>query len=215
MDMNAHHAIEISGVRVLFGKVAALDIDALTLGPGSSTVLVGPNGAGKSTLLLVVAGILQPTEGSARIGEFKPGSRGARVHVSFAPDQPALFDDLTLADQLEYVARLHRVDVESTASQQMIESLDASELLTKFPRSMSKGQRQKASLIVTTARPFEVLLLDEPTTALDAASRTALVAAIGDLAGDGVTVVSSTHDAELIEAADEQVTLINGQLADT
>lgn len=212
--MTANHAIEITGVRVLFGKVPALDVDALTLGPGGSTVLVGPNGAGKSTLLLVIAGILEPTEGSAQIGEFEPGSLGARVHVSFAPDQPALFDDLTLADQLAYVARLHSVDVESTASQQMIEALDASELLAKFPRAMSKGQRQKASLIVSTARPFDVLLLDEPTTALDAMSRTALVGAIGELAAGGVTVVSSTHDSELIDAADVQVSLVNGQLVD-
>jgi len=211
--MTSTQRIGLTDLRVLYGAVAALDIDALALGPGGSTVLVGPNGAGKSTLLLVVTGILRPTEGSVRIGDAEPGSRGARALVSFAPDQPALFDDLTLADQLAYVARLHKVDVESTASQQMIEALDASELLAKFPRSMSKGQRQKASLIVSTARPFEVLLLDEPTTALDADSRTALVRALGELAAENVTVVSSTHDAELIAAADVQIRLDNGHPA--
>lgn len=205
--------VRLTDVRVTFGDVPALEIDSLVVDSGTSAVLAGPNGAGKSTLLLVVAGLLQPDRGTVTIGDAEPGSTAARSSVSFSPDQPALFDDLTLADQMAYVARLHKVDVATTFSQQLIADLDAEELLTKFPRSMSKGQRQKAGLIVATARPFEVLLLDEPTTALDAASRTMLVSALASLSRDGTTVISSTHDTELIDASHEQINLIKGRLS--
>jgi len=207
--------VVLSDVRMLFADVHALRIDSLEFEVGTSTVLVGPNGAGKSTLLLIVAGLLQATTGRVRIHGAEPGSVQARSSVSFAPDQPALFDDLTVADQLTYIARLHDVDVASTRSQQLIDALDASSLLTKFPRAMSKGQRQKSALIVASARPFDVLLLDEPTTALDAGSRTALVAAIESFVDDGVSVISSTHDDELIDAAQLQVHLVEGRLAPT
>jgi ABC-2 type transport system ATP-binding protein len=205
--------VAMSRIRMLFGDVPALEIDSLKIESGTSTVLVGPNGAGKSTLLLIVAGLLRPVQGRVTIGGAEPGSAAALAAVSFTPDQPALFDDLTVDDQLAYIARLHKVDLSTTRSQRLIEDLDASELLNKFPRSMSKGQRQKAGLVVATARPFDVLLLDEPTTALDSDSRTALVAAIGSFVAEGVTVISSTHDAELIDAADAEVHLVKGRLA--
>ncbi len=194
--------VAMSRVRMLFGDVPALEIDSLKIEAGTSTVLVGPNGAGKSTLLLIIAGLLRPAEGRVTVGGAEPGSAAALAAVSFTPDQPALFDDLTVADQLAYIARLHKVDLSTTRSQRLIEDLDASELLNKFPRSMSKGQRQKAGLVVATARPFDVLLLDEPTTALDSDSRTALVAAIGSFVAEGVSNSSTLPTPRCISSKD-------------
>ena len=203
--------IEVDSLKQVYGKSVALDIDALTIEAGT-TALVGHNGAGKSTLLLIAAGLLRPTSGTVRIDGQRAGSLSARALVSFVPDQPALFDDLTLWDQMVYVARLHGQSEPDAGSLQLIETLDAFDLLERFPSAMSKGQRQKASLLVATARPLRVLLADEPTTGLDAAARTAFVDALEALVETGISVVSSTHDDELIERSTATVHLAGGRL---
>ena len=204
--------IEFEQVAKSYDKIVALDIERLRVEPASLAVLVGPNGAGKSTLLTLVAGLTKPSAGSISVNSVAAGSRAAREVVTFVPDQPALFDDLTLSDQLGYLARLHKLREPTELCQEMISVLDAHELLDGLPRSMSKGQRQKASLLMGMARPFEVLLLDEPTTGLDASSRAALISALASLAEAGKTVLCSTHEIELIEAAGDRIQLSDGRL---
>lgn len=205
-------SVRVSDLAVTFGKVDALSVPDLTLESSHLYVVTGPNGAGKSTLLQIIAGLLEPTQGHVHIDRASPGSLEARRLVSFVPDLPALFDDLTLDDQLHYVARLHKNKTLPDTCLDLIERLDAEPLLNKFPRSMSKGQRQKASLLVGTARPLTVLLLDEPTSGLDADSRTALIEGLAALTASGVTVLASTHDDELIEAAETRIELRDGHL---
>jgi ABC-type multidrug transport system ATPase subunit len=192
--------IEIERLTKEYGDTVVLDVEQWSL-PAGNAVLEGRNGAGKTTLLMILAGLEPPTRGVVRIAGHPAGSRAARAIVTFAPDQPALFDDLTLADQMTYVARLNGLREPSDVSAKLVEALGADALLGRFPRGMSKGQRQTAGLLVATARPFEVLLLDEPTTGLDERSRERLVEFLVDLAGDGKTVLSSTHDPDLLRAA--------------
>ena len=203
--------IEIEGLHKAYGDKVVLTIDAWSL-KRSNCVLEGENGAGKTTLLLILAGLEHPNRGTVQIDGHPSGSRGARSVVSFAPDQPALFDDLTVADQMAYVARLHGLDAPFEVANELVEALDAEELLARFPRGMSKGQRQKAGLLVATARPFGVLLLDEPTTGLDAASREGLVGVLKRVAADDRIVLSSTHDTELIREADRVFRVADGTL---
>ncbi len=206
--------IVVDKLRQEYGKSVAVDIDHLVIEAGT-TALVGHNGAGKSTLLLIAAGLLRPTSGRVEIEGTPAGSIAARQLVSFVPDQPALFDDLTLWDQMVYVARLHGRAEPDAGSTQLVETLDAFELLERFPRAMSKGQRQKASLLVATARPLTVLLADEPTTGLDAVAKTAFVDALSSLVDQGISIVSSTHDEELIERSTASVRLAGGRVVDT
>lgn len=204
--------IELRGVSHRYGKAVALSVDRLSI--TTSTVLVGPNGAGKSTLLLAVAGLLTPTEGTVTVGGHRAGSPAARRAVSFVPDSPSLFDDLTVADQMRYVARLHggHGAEPAPAATALVERLDAATLLERLPGTMSKGQRQKASLLVATARPCTVLLTDEPTTGLDAESRAALLEGFRFLEQGGLLIVSSTHDDDLIAAAGQRIRLEGGRL---
>jgi ABC-2 type transport system ATP-binding protein len=204
--------IELRGVRHRYGKALALSVDRLSI--TTSTVLVGHNGAGKSTLLLTVAGLLLPTEGTVTVGGAPAGSPDARRAVSFVPDVPALFDDLTLGDQMSYVARLHGGNgaEPAPAALELVELLEADDLLGRLPGAMSKGQRQKASLLVATARPCTVLLTDEPTTGLDSDSRDALLRGFQHLEAAGLIIVSSTHDDDLIVATPNQVQLAGGQV---
>lgn len=179
-------------------------------GPGN-VALVGANGAGKSTLLLLIAGLLMPRSGQITVGGVEAGSVPARELVSFIPDKPALFDDLTLTEQMTYVARLSGHDEPLPFALDLIERLGAEDLLDRFPRTLSKGQRQKASLLVATSRPFEVLLLDEPTAGLDKTSHLRLVEAVTELSEDALVLVS-THDPQLMEASTRRAEIENGQL---
>jgi ABC-type multidrug transport system ATPase subunit len=203
--------IEIEGLHKAYGDKVVLTVEQWSLA-ASNCVLAGENGAGKTTLLLILAGLEHPTRGVVRVNGHASGSRGARAVVSFAPDQPALFDDLTVADQMTYVARLHGLDAPFEVATQLVEALDADALLPQFPRGMSKGQRQKAGLLVATARPFEVLLLDEPTTGLDATSRAGLIDVLEKVAARDCIVLSSTHDDDLIREADRVVRIADGSL---
>ncbi len=204
--------IEIERLTKTYGTKVALTIDAWTL-PSGNCVLSGENGAGKTTLLMILAGLEQPTRGVVRIAGHPAGSPGARAVVTFAPDQPALFDDLTLADQMTYVSRLHGKDAPFHVAQTLAERLGSEDLLERFPRGMSKGQRQSAGLLVAMSRPFEVLLLDEPTTGLDERSRRGLIDLLGELGSDGFTILSSTHDTDLLREADRSVTVAGGAVS--
>lgn len=201
--------IEIERLTKTYGTKVALTIEEWALPPGNS-VLAGENGAGKTTLLMILAGLEQPTTGVVRIGGHSAGSREARAIVTFAPDEPALFDDLTLADQMTYVARLHGNKEPFHVAQALRERLCCEELMDRFPRGMSKGQRQRAGLLVATSRPFEVLLLDEPTTGLDELSRQGLIELLAGLGADGLTVLSSTHDTDLLQSAERTVRVEDG-----
>lgn len=203
--------IEIDGLRKAYGESVVLSVEQWSL-ESSNCVLEGENGAGKTTLLLILAGLEHPSSGVVRIDGHEPGSPGARALVSFAPDQPALFDDLIVADQMTYVARLHGQREPFEASTELVEALGAEALLARYPRGMSKGQRQKAGLLVATSRPFKVLLLDEPTTGLDATSRAGLIGVLKRLAQQGSIVLSSTHDEGLIDAADSIWRMEDGSL---
>ena len=203
--------IEIDGLRKAYGESVVLKMEQWSL-ESSNCVLEGENGAGKTTLLLILAGLEHPSSGVVRIDGHAPGSPGARALVSFAPDQPALFDDLIVADQMTYVARLHGQSEPFEASTELVDALGAEALLARYPRGMSKGQRQKAGLLVATSRPFKVLLLDEPTTGLDATSRAGLIGVLKRLAQRGSIVLSSTHDEGLIDAADSIWRMEDGSL---
>lgn len=203
--------IEIERLTKNYGTKVALTIEEWTLPPGNS-VLAGENGAGKTTLLMILAGLEQPTRGVVRIAGHAAGSPGARAVVTFAPDEPALFDDLTLADQMTYVARLHGNEEPFHVAQTLRERLGCEELMDRFPRGMSKGQRQRAGLLVATSRPFDVLLLDEPTTGLDEQSRRGLIDLLAELGADGMTILSSTHDTDLLREADRTVQVADGSV---
>jgi len=203
--------IEIERLEKAYGDRTVLTIEDWSL-PSSNCVLEGENGAGKTTLLLMLAGLEHPSRGEVRIKGHASGSRDARALVSFAPDQPALFDDLTVTDQMTYVARLHGLKEPFEVAGELVEALGCEDLLPRFPRGMSKGQRQKAGLLIATARPFEVLLLDEPTTGLDAQSRAGLIRVLKAVAERGNVVLSSTHDEGLLAAADTVARVADGSL---
>jgi len=190
----------------------AVDHLDLTVDAGETVALVGPNGAGKTTFLLVVAGLLEPSGGEVSVCGHPAGSLDARAAVSFLPDTPALYDDLSLAEHLEYVARLHGEEAWEDRGFELLERLGLSDSADRLPRGFSRGMRQKAAIALAFVRPFQILLADEPFDGLDPPSRKALDELLVDAAERGAAVVVSTHRSEVVERASRCVALLDGRL---
>jgi ABC-type multidrug transport system ATPase subunit len=196
-----------------YGDFLALDCFQVDLSPGQLVALVGPNGAGKTTFLTLAAGLLEPTAGSLWVEGAAAGSIAARGAVSYLPDTPVFYDDLSLAEHLEYVATLHGVSDDGARSHQLLERLGLGEWGDSLPSEFSHGMRQKASIALALVRPFSLLLADEPFDGLDPPSRDILFQLLGEAQEAGAAVVVSTHRRDVVGSADRCLALRDGKLA--
>jgi ABC-2 type transport system ATP-binding protein len=191
----------------------ALGSFRVDLAPGQLVALVGPNGAGKTTFLTIAAGLLEPTAGSLVVEGAAAGSIAARRAVSYLPDTPVFYDDLSLAEHLEYVAALHGVADNGARSQQLLERLGLGDWGGSLPSEFSRGMRQKASIALALVRPFTILLADEPFDGLDPPSRDVLFQLLAEARRAGAAIVVSTHRRDVVGSADRCLALRDGQLA--
>lgn len=205
-------AVQLAGVHVDFGSREALCHIDLDIHPGRLTVIAGANGAGKSTLLEVVAGTLHPSAGRVAV---HAGS------LAFVPQRTAVSDrlPLTVRDVATIGAwgRLGPWRRADAASRRAVDDALDRLALTSLQRrpftQLSGGQRQRALLAQGLARGAELLLLDEPTTALDAESSARIRDAIESEAGRGAAVLCVTHDDAVISTADRVVRLEAGRIS--
>lgn len=190
-----------------FGPLRALDAVTFRLAPGTLTALVGANGSGKSTLLRIAATLDEPTAGQVVVEGAEDGA-ARRRQVGWLGQEPGLYEDLTVRENLAFLAAFHgrAGEVEAAAAR-----FGIAHRLDQRVRRLSRGERQRAALArATLCGPL--LLLDEPTTALDPEAAEAAVRALADLR-DGRTLLVATHDAALIRAADRVLRLAGGRLA--
>ncbi len=185
-----------------YGDVVALAPTDFELLPGETVALVGPNGAGKSTLLSILAGALQPSEGSVE----------TRVRVGWVPQRPAHYARLSARENLELFGRLEGVRDSSTAAQRLLERFS----LPLEPRpsgELSVGNRQRLNVALSLLGEPRVLLLDEPTAALDPGQRRRVWDVVGALHGEGGAVCFATQNVEEIgEHADRVVVMQDGHV---
>ena len=201
-----------SGLAKDYGDGYGLDPVDIALGVGELVVLVGPNGAGKSTLIGLCAGLLEPTGGEVTVVGQPAGSLGARAATSYLPDNPVLYDDLSVYEHLEYIARLHGVDDWRTPADELLDRLDLGDRADDLPSRFSRGMRQKVSLALALVRPFRLLLVDEPFVGLDAPAQTTLVELLLAAVADGATALVSTHQLDLADEAGRCLGLRDGSL---
>jgi len=205
-------AFQAEGLGKDYGDIVALAPLDLTVDPGHLVALIGHNGSGKSTLLKLGAGLLDATDGTARIHGKAAGSMGARTRLSYLPDAPVLYDDLSVREHVEYVARLHGVDDWEQKGEALIESFGLGNRADDLPVGFSRGLRQKTALVLGLVRPFTLLMIDEPFVGLDGTGKKALLDAIDGAKADGHTVMVATHDLDLVERTDRCVALRDGEL---
>jgi ABC-2 type transport system ATP-binding protein len=202
-----------NGLGRTYDGFIALNAFSLELGAGELVALVGPNGAGKTTFLTLAAGLLEPSSGKIAIAGAAAGTIPARRALSYLPDTPVFYEDLSLGEHLTYVAALHGVTEAGTRASELMERLGLGEWEDSLPSEFSHGMRQKASIAIALVRPFAVLLADEPFDGLDPPSRDVLFELLAEARQAGAAVVVSTHRPDVIAAAGRCVGIRDGRLA--
>jgi ABC-type multidrug transport system ATPase subunit len=200
------------GLQRSYGDLTALAGLDLTVHSGEMVALVGPNGAGKSTFLALAAGLLTPSGGSVQVARAPAGSIEARAATAFLPDLPSLYDDLSLDEHLEYVARLHGAEDWQERAAGLLDRLGLADRASDLPAKFSRGMRQKSSIALAFVRDFDLLLADEPFDGLDPGSREAFGGLIDDAVQRGAAVVVSTHRADVLERAHRCIALYDGSV---
>lgn len=193
-----------------FGDLLALNGVSMELGAGETVALVGSNGAGKSTLLRIISGLLDKTSGEVTVDGHEPGSIEARAATSYISDNPVLYDDLSVIEHLEYVARMHDVEDWEEHAWSLLDVLGLRMRADDLPSRFSRGLRQKTSLAIGFIRPASLMLIDEPFVGLDAAGKKGFLELIADSAANGVSVLVSTHELGFLERSDGCVALSDG-----
>ena len=187
----ALHAVELSKS---YGDTSAVGPVDLTIEAGQRVVLLGHNGSGKTTLLRIAAGLLESSTGSVTVFGSPVGSIEARAATSYLGDQPVFYDDLSLREHLEYIARLHGRDDWQQRADDLCDRLGLATRTDDLPSTFSRGLRQKAAIALAFVRPFELLLIDEPFVGLDLAGRSALLELLDREHRRGAAIVVATHE---------------------
>lgn len=193
-----------------YGDRPALHPLTVSVPGGQRVAVVGHNGSGKTTLLRLLAGLLDPSGGAAHVMGHPVGSPAARAAVSYLSDTPTFYDDLSLWEHLEYVARMHMVDEWEQAAADLLGHVGLFERGDDLPTSFSRGLRQKAAIALAFVRPFDILLVDEPFVGLDASGKEALLELFETAWSDGATVIVATHELSFVERVDRLVALRDG-----
>jgi ABC-type multidrug transport system ATPase subunit len=201
-----------AGLRQEYDDLVALARLDVKVRPGELVALVGSNGAGKTTLLAIAAGLIEASHGTIQICGEPAGSLTARARTSYIPDTPVFYQDLSLNEHLEYIARLHDAGDWQSRGSELLERLGLEQWGDKLPTQFSRGMRQKASLALGFIRPFSLLLADEPFDGLDPASRDVLVEMLRTTAASGAAVIVSTHRTEVADFSSRCIALHDGQL---
>ena len=194
--------IAVCGVTKRFGARAALQSVSFSLSAGELVGIVGPNGAGKTTLLSILAGVLVPDEGDLTISGRDAG---------WVPQQPALYSKLSVAENLRLFARLEKLSDPEAAVARMLAQTDLADRADEEVGKLSGGNQQRVNIAIGLLSEPALLLLDEPSAALDPRQRERLWEFIWALAG--TTVVFSTHDVGEVERYATRVLLLaDGEL---
>jgi ABC-2 type transport system ATP-binding protein len=172
--------------------------------------LVGPNGAGKTTTLKALVGLLEPTDGTVRIGGADPTQSGVRERIGFLPEDSPLYEEMTPRSYLRFFADLYDVP-RSTADERIDSTLDRLDLAARDRRigDLSKGMRRKVAIARSLVNDPDLLVYDEPASGLDPLTTDAVLDFVGDLSEDGKTIVLSAHNLYHIERVCDRVAIMN------
>lgn len=204
--------IEVSGLTKLYGELVAVDDLSFSVAPGEVLGLVGPNGAGKTTTLRSLVGIVRPTRGTIRIGrhDLERDPVAAKRQLAFMPDEPHLFDYLSVEEHLRFIARLYEVpahDVEQRIPA-LLSELELADKARALPGELSRGMRQKLVIACGLLHDPTVLLFDEPLTGLDPAGIRRMKQTIVERARSGAAVLLSSHLLHLVEEICNRVLIL-------
>jgi ABC-2 type transport system ATP-binding protein len=206
-------AVEVTGLVKRFGATTALDGVDLLVPPGTILGLLGPNGAGKTTTINVLATLLAPDAGTARVAGHDVVADAAAVRRSIAltGQYAAVDEELTGEENLVLFGRLLGLDrtAATTRAHELLARLDLTDAASGRAKTYSGGMRRRLDLAASLVVPPAVLFLDEPTTGLDPASRLALWEVVRELRDDGITILLTTQYLEEADVLADRIVVID------
>jgi len=209
-------AIEARGLTRRFGKVTAVDGVNLTVPRAQIYGFLGPNGSGKSTTIRMLCGLLLPTAGTIRVlGRDIPREAEAlRTRIGYMTQKFSLWDDLTVLENLRFIAQIFTLEPARAQRRidEVLEEFRLAELGGRLAGAMSGGQRQRLALAAATLHEPELLMLDEPTSAVDPQSRRDFWESLFGLVARGTTILVSTHYMDEAERCHRLAILAQGRL---
>src|SRR3954463_7154269 len=193
--------IQVDGLHKLYGDFPAVQGLSFSVAAGEVLGLVGPNGAGKTTTIRSIAGIIIPTSGRIEVAghDLKTAPVAAKGLLAFIPDEPHLFEYLTVEEHLRFVARLYRLGPVDDRIPSLLAELDLSDKQRALPGELSRGMKQKLAIACGLLHDPRALLLDEPLTGLDPVGIRRMKATIMRRAAGGSAVILSSHLLHLVE----------------
>jgi len=193
--------IEVSGLTKRYGSFTAVNELSFMVQPGEVMGLVGPNGAGKTTTLRCAAGIIPPTAGTLRVAgiDLATDPVAAKRRLAFLPDEPRLFDHLTVRQHLEFAAKIYSVPDATARAAALLAELEIADKADQLPAELSRGMKQKLVIACGLIHSPQVLYFDEPLTGLDPLGIRRMKDTIRRLAREGAAIILSSHLLSLLE----------------
>jgi ABC-2 type transport system ATP-binding protein len=206
----AASALATAGLAKDYGGTIALRPLDLVVPAGQRVSLIGHNGSGKTTLIRLLTGMLEPSAGEALVAGHPAGSIEARAALAHLADQPVFYDDLSVREHLEYIARLHGRAEWQPRAEQLLDATGLTDRADDLPATFSRGLRQRAAVCLAFVRPFDVMVVDEPFVGLDRSGRESLLELFRLAHRGGAALVIATHELGTVAESQRIVALREG-----
>jgi ABC-2 type transport system ATP-binding protein len=206
----AEPAVAIDHLRVIRGKRPAIHDLSVQIARGTITGLLGPSGCGKTTLMRSIVGTQIITAGSVTVLGLPGGSAALRRRVGYMPQDPTIYNDLRIVDNVRYFASLYGMD--ASAADTAIDAVGLQDQRTAYSANLSGGQRARVSLACALVCHPDLLILDEPTIGLDPVLRSDLWEQFRELAKLGITLIVSSHVMDEADRCDDLLLMREGHL---
>jgi ABC-2 type transport system ATP-binding protein len=194
-----------------YGDTVAVTGISFTVEPGTILGLVGPNGAGKTTTMRALAGILEPTRGRLAVGghDLATDAVAAKAAMAYIPDDPKLFDQLTIWEHLQFIAAAYRLHDWTSRGEELLVQFELTEKRDSPCSDLSRGMRQKVAICCAYLHDPQAIMFDEPLTGLDPFGIRTIKESIKKRAAAGAAVMISSHLLSLVEDLCTAILILN------
>jgi ABC-2 type transport system ATP-binding protein len=193
--------ITVTDFHKSYREIVAVAGLSFSVAPGEILGLLGPNGAGKTTTMRAVAGIIPPTQGTLAVAghDVLTSPVAAKRELAYVPDDPKLFDALTVREHMEFIAAAYEMRDWKPAAEQLFDEFELTEQSNKLAQELSRGMRQKVAICCAYLHAPKAILVDEPLTGLDPRGIRTMKRSLVDRANAGAAVIISSHLLALVE----------------